>query len=73
MTVSWRHGELLSLNLSYFILGKKCEGGGHRKQQLGIVDFVNPPTRQSTKEIPRNGQVWKVDAWDSKWGDNSSP
>jgi hypothetical protein len=73
MTVSWRHGELLALNLSYCILGKKCEGGGHRKQRLGIGDFVNPPTRRSAKEIPRNGQVWKADARASKWGDNSSP
>jgi hypothetical protein len=72
MTVSSRHGELLALNLSYCILGKKCEGGGHRKQRLGIGYFVNPPTRRSAKEIRRNGQVWKADGRASKWGDNSS-
>jgi hypothetical protein len=32
MMVSSRHGELSALNLSYCILGKKCEGGGHMKQ-----------------------------------------
>jgi hypothetical protein len=52
MTVSWRHGELLGLKLSYCIVGKKCEGDGHRKQRLGIG---------GTKEIPRNDQVWKAD------------
>ena len=32
MTISSRHGELLALNLSYFILGKKYKGGGNMKQ-----------------------------------------
>jgi hypothetical protein len=54
------HDELLALNITNFILGKWCEGGGHGEQRLRIGDFMNPPTRRSTKEIPRNGQVWKA-------------
>jgi hypothetical protein len=42
------------------ILGKKCEGGRNRKQRLGVGHFLNPPTRRSEKEIPRNSQVWKA-------------
>jgi hypothetical protein len=42
------------------------------KQRLGIGYFLNPPTRRSTKEIWRNGEVWKVEERASKWGDNSS-
>jgi len=64
MTVSWRHGDLLGLNLIYCIFGKKCEGGRHRKQRLGIG---------GAKGIPRTRQVLKADARASKWGDNSSP
>jgi hypothetical protein len=57
MAVSSRHGELSALNLSYCILRKKCEDGGHMKQRLGIGYFVNPPTRRSTKEIQRNDEI----------------
>jgi len=42
------------------------------KQRLGIRYFLNSPTRRSTKEIGRNGEVWKENGHDSKWGDNSS-
>jgi hypothetical protein len=27
---------------------------------------------RGTKEIPRNGEIWKADIGASKWGDNSS-
>jgi hypothetical protein len=42
------------------------------KQRLGIGYFLNLPTRRSTKEIGRNGEVWKANKHNSKWGDNSS-
>jgi len=56
-------GEVVYL---FHILGKKSKGGGHKIQRLGIGNFLNLPTQQSAKEIPRNGQAWKVVKWASK-------
>jgi len=49
------------IDIPFHILGKKCEGGEHKKQQLGIGICLNPPTLRSTKEIARNGRGKRLD------------
>jgi hypothetical protein len=64
---------------------KGPEGGGGvvcRSRNTGSALRLsgNPQAKNSgkygiggTKEIPRNGEIWKADAGASKRGDNSSP
>ena len=39
------HGNIFSACFWRIYIGKKWEGGGHRKQQLGIGNCLNLPTR----------------------------